>query len=188
MNPLERDLEEVLLTEAQISARIAEIGAHISQDYRDGDLVLIGILRGGLLFLGDLTRAIHKPHAFDMVAASSYAGTAASRGYVAITKDVNMNLDGKDVIVIEDIYDSGRTLSLVRDLIKAHNPRSVELFALLSKNVPHRDKPCDLRYTGFTIPDKFVVGYGLDYREHYRNLRMIGVLKPSVYAHEAAAK
>ncbi len=179
---LEDDLESVLLTEEQISRRVAELGARISQDYAGRDLVLIGILRGALLFLSDLTRAITIPHAFDLVGASSYRGGTASSGFLRITKDVDSNLEGRDALIIEDIYDSGKTFAVVRDLIQVHKPRSVELCAILRKQVPHREMELDVKYIGFDIPDKFVVGYGLDYQEHYRNLRMVGVLSPSVYA------
>ncbi|MDX2176865.1 MAG: hypoxanthine phosphoribosyltransferase [Candidatus Sumerlaeia bacterium] len=175
------DLEEVLLDERAIATRVAEMGAQISADYYDKDLVLIGILRGAVVFLSDLTRAIPIPHSLDMMGASSYGKSTVSQGFVRITNDVSMDLENKDVLVIEDIYDSGRTLAVVRDMVQAHKPRSIELCAFLWKEVGNRAANLDVKYHGFRIPDKFVVGYGLDYSEHYRNLPVVGVLKPEVY-------
>jgi len=182
MRRLEDDLEKVLLTEEELAIRVRELGAQITEDYRGRDLVLIGILRGALMFLSDLTRAISLPHAFDLVGASSYHGGTASKGFVRISKDVDMNLEGRDALIIEDIYDTGRTFSVIRDLVRVHNPRSIELCAILRKEVPSRTVELDVKYIGFDIPNEFVVGYGLDYEERYRNLRMVGVLKPEIYA------
>lgn len=182
MTRLEDDLERVLLTEEQIALRVREMGAEIARDYAGRQLVLIGILRGALMFLSDLTRAIQIPHAFDMVGASSYHGGTASKGFVRITKDVDMSLEGRDALIIEDIYDTGRTFAVIRDLVKVHNPRSIELCAILRKEVPKRAAELDVKYVGFDIPNEFVVGYGLDYQEKYRNLRMVGVLKPAIYS------
>lgn len=181
-SPLEQDLEEILFPATQIQKRVAELGAAIAADYVGRDLVLIGILRGAVVFMSDLTRAIPIPHAFDMMGASSYGKSTVSQGFVRITNDVSMDLAGKDVVVIEDIYDSGRTLAVVRDMVRAHKPASIELCAFLSKEVASRAAPMSVKYVGFNIPDKFVVGYGLDYAERYRNLPMVGVLKPSVYS------
>ncbi len=175
------DIEKVLYSAAQIRECVVELGARISVDYKGKDLVLVGILRGALVFLSDLSRAIEIPHSFDMVGASSYGSATASSGRVQITKDVEVNLRGKHVVVIEDIYDSGRTLAAIRDLLYVHRPASIELCALLYKRKSERARELPIRYSGFEIPDKFVVGYGLDYSEMYRHLPYIGVLKRQVY-------
>ncbi|MBI1290136.1 hypoxanthine phosphoribosyltransferase [bacterium] len=175
------DLEEILFTEKQIGERVKEMGAAISADYKGKPLVLVGILRGALVFLSDLSRSIDIPHSFDMVGASSYGSATSSSGRVQITKDVEINLRGKHVVVCEDIYDSGRTLAAIRDLLKVHHPESVEVAALLYKKVARRAANVDIKYQGFDLDDKFVVGYGLDYAEIYRNLPYIGVLSPRIY-------
>jgi hypoxanthine phosphoribosyltransferase len=174
------DLSRVLLTPAQIQARIAEVGAEISRDYAGRDLMLVSILKGGVVFLADLTRAITIPHGFDLVGAASYGTSIKSSGQVTITKDVDTNLLRRDVLVIEDIYDTGRTLKVVCDLLRLHNPRSLEICALLVKTKP-RECEVTVRYRGFEIPDEFVVGYGLDYAERYRNLPCVGVLRPEIH-------
>lgn len=185
VNPQELDLERVLYSEEQLRERVLELGEEIARDYAGKDLVLVGILRGGLVFLSDLTRAIAIPHSFDMVGASSYGKATTSSGRVQITKDVEVNLREKHVIIIEDIYDSGRTLMAIRDLLRVHRPTSIEVCALLWKNVRPRISDIDIKYIGFRVEDEFVVGYGLDYAEMYRNLRCIGVLKPEVYRRPA---
>lgn len=177
---LMRDLARVLLTPEQIAERTAALGAEISRDYAGRDLMLVSILKGGIVFLADLTRHITIPHGFDLVGAASYGTSIRSSGQVTITKDVDVNLLRRDVLVIEDIYDTGRTLKVVCDLLRLHHPRSLEVCALLHKIKP-RDFEVPLRYVGFEIPDEFVVGYGLDYAERYRNLPCIGVLKPELY-------
>ena len=173
------DIERILYTEEQIRERIGELGRQISADYQGKDLVLISILKGGILFLADLTRAITIPHAFDLMGASSYKGTNSS-GKVIITKDTELALEGKHILLVEDILDTGRTLSVIIELLKIQDPASVEICCLLHKQ-RERKLSVPLRYTGFEIPDEFVVGYGLDYNEHYRNLSSIGVLKPEIY-------
>lgn len=178
---LHDDIEETLFTQEEIRAKVAEVGAQISKDYKGKDLVLVGILRGGLVFLSDLSRAIDVPHSFDMVGASSYGTATSSSGRVQITKDVEVNLRDKHVIICEDIYDSGRTLAAVRDLLRVHHPASIEVSAFLYKKVKKRAAKMDIKYVGFDLPDKFVVGYGLDFAEYYRNLPYIGVLRRRVY-------
>jgi hypoxanthine phosphoribosyltransferase len=178
---LHPDIEEVLFSEKQIATRVREMGEEISADYEGKPLVLVGILRGALVFLSDLSRAITVPHSFDMVGASSYGNATSSSGRVQITKDVEVNLRGKHVLICEDIYDSGRTLSAIRDLLRVHHPESIEVAAFLYKKVKKRAAKVDIKYQGFDLPDKFVVGYGLDYSEFYRNLPYIGVLNPRVY-------
>jgi hypoxanthine phosphoribosyltransferase len=178
---LQEDIEEVLFAEDKIRGRVKEMGEEISRDYAGKDLVLVGILRGGLVFLSDLSRAITIPHSFDMVGASSYGTATSSSGRVQITKDVEVNLRGKYVIICEDIYDSGRTLAAVRDLLRVHHPAGIEVASFLYKDVKQRAAKVDIKYRGFDLPDKFVVGYGLDYAEYYRNLPYIGVLRRRVY-------
>lgn len=175
------DIEEVLYTREEISERVRKIGEKISRDYQGKPLVLVGILRGALIFLSDLTRNVTIEHSFDMVGASSYGASTSSSGRVQITKDVEVNLRDKHVVIIEDIYDSGRTLAAIRDLLRVHHPASIEVAALLYKKVKKRITEVDIKYVGFEITDKFVVGYGLDYSEVYRNLPYIGVLKRRVY-------
>lgn len=178
---LDRDIVEVLFTEEQILKRVRALGRQITRDYRGRELVLVGILRGALTFLSDLSRSITIPHSFDMVGASSYGTSTASSGRVQITKDVEVDLRGKDVLIIEDIYDSGRTLAAIRDLLRVHHPDSITMATLLHKKVERRAAELDIKYVGFSLDDRFVVGYGLDFAEYYRNLPYIGVLSPRVY-------
>ena len=176
------DIKEILLTRETLQKKIDELAQRISEDYRDGDLVLVSILKGGLILLADLSRALSIDHAFDMVGAMSYGSSMSSSGNVIITKDIDIEVGGKDVLLIEDIYDTGRTLNAVKDLIALHSPRSIEVCVLINKEKPNRPMGVPLKYVGFTIPDVFVVGYGLDYAEKYRNLDFVGILKESVYS------
>jgi len=176
------DLEYVLLPEDKILQRVSEIASDIVRDYQETNPVLIGILKGGIIFLSDLTRHISIPHSYDIVGASSYGSRTSSSGQVIITKDVEISLRNRDVLLIEDIYDSGATLKVVKDLLLVHSPRSLEICALLWKEKKNRAYDIPIKYIGFTIPDVFVVGYGLDYNEKYRNLRCIGVLKKEFYS------
>jgi hypoxanthine phosphoribosyltransferase len=175
-----KDLERVLISEAQLKKRVAELGSEISRDFQGKPLILISILKGGIVFLADLTRAITIPHAFDLMGASSYKGGARSSGKVIITKDAELDVRNHHVLLVEDILDTGHTLNVIIELLKIQEPTSVEICCLLNKTRT-RDVDIPLRYTGFDIPDEFVVGYGLDYNEHYRNLSCVGVLKPEVY-------
>ncbi len=181
-NPLDSHLTRVLYSKEAIRKRIQELGREITDDYKDKNLVLVGILRGALVFLSDLTRAIDLPHSWDMCGASSYGSSTASSGHVQITKDVEVDLRDKDVIVVEDIYDSGRTLRAICDLVRVHQPATIEVAALLFKDKSDRASEVFVKYRGFTIPDEFVVGYGLDYNEYYRNLECIGILDPKIYS------
>jgi hypoxanthine phosphoribosyltransferase len=180
-NELFPDISRVLYNSADISSRVAELGSQISADYRGCNLVLVSILKGGIIFLGDLMRSITIPHAFDLIGASSYKGSTSTSGKVIITKDVTLDLRGKHVLVVEDILDTGHTLNVVIELLKIQEPASVDVCCLLNKS-RERAHNIPLKYTGFAIPDEFVVGYGLDYKELYRNLRCIAVLKPEVYS------
>jgi hypoxanthine phosphoribosyltransferase len=174
------DVERVLLSEEQLAARILEIGAEITADYAGKEILMIGVLRGAVVFMADLARAIKVPVAIDFMAVSSYGAGTSSSGVVRILKDLDENVEGKHVLVVEDIIDSGLTLNYLVDNLKSRQPASIKICTLLNK--PDRRKvDVDIAYNGFTIPDHFVIGYGLDYAEKYRNLPFIGVLKPEIY-------
>lgn len=179
-NCMEKDIERVLLTEEQLKARVAELGAQISADYAGKEPVLVSVLRGSYIFMADLTRAIDCMCQVDFMAVSSYGSGTASSGQVNILKDLSDSIEGKDIIVVEDILDSGNTLYYLLQVLQARHPASIKLCTLLDKP-SRRVKPIQADYSGFEVPDAFVVGYGLDYDERYRNLPYIGVLKPCVY-------
>src|SRR5580704_13183039 len=166
-----------LLSEDQIRERIREMGAQIDADYPEGTLFLICILKGACYFLADLSRAIERDTFIDFMGISSYGRGKTSSGEVKITKDLDISIEGADVLIIEDIIDSGVTLSYLTALLKTRKPRSVRVATLLDKP-ERRTRPVDVAYVGFQIPDEFVVGYGLDYAEKYRNLRDVCVLEP----------
>lgn len=168
----------VYISESEIKKRIAEIGRQITDDYRETKrpLILIGILKGSVVFMSDLMRCIELPLTIDFMAASSYGKSTTSRGNVKILKDLNTDIQNADVIVVEDILDSGYTLSKVMELLKLRRPHSIKLCTLLNKPERHV-VPINLDYCGFTIEDKFVVGLGLDYDEKYRNLPYVGILE-----------
>jgi hypoxanthine phosphoribosyltransferase len=166
-----------LLSDEQIQKRILEMGAQISADYPDGTLFLICILKGACYFLADLSRAIKRDTFIDFMGISSYGRGKTSSGEVKITKDLDISLEGADVLIVEDIIDSGVTLSYLTGLLNQRKPKSIRIAALLDKP-ERRLRPVDVAYVGFSIPDEFVVGYGLDYGEKYRNLRDICVLEP----------
>ena len=175
------DIREVLLTKEEIEEVVKELGKKITEDYRDKNLFLITVLKGAVVFLGDLMRAIEMPCEIEFMVLSSYGAGTTSTGSVKIVKDIDLPLEGKDVLIDEDIQDTGYTLSFLLDLLKGRNPNSIEICTLLDK--PDRRKvEISAKYTGRKIPDEFVVGYGLDYDEKYRNLPFIGVLKPEVYS------
>ena len=177
---LEQDIERVLFTEQELKDRVAELAAQIDRDYAGKEPMLISVLRGSFIFMADLARAIHLPCTVDFMAVSSYGSGTTSSGQVKITKDLSESIEGRDIIVVEDILDSGNTLSYLFQLLQARHPASVRLCTLLDKP-SRRTKPITADYTGFTVDDLFVVGYGLDYAEKYRNLPYIGILKPAVY-------
>ena len=177
---LEQDIDRVLFTEEQLQARVAEIAAQIDRDYAGKQPLLVSVLRGSFVFMADLVRRITLPCTVDFMAVSSYGSGTTSSGQVKIVKDLSEQIEGKDVIVVEDILDSGNTLSYLLKLLEARHPASIRLCTLLDKP-ERRTKPVAVQYSGFTIPDEFVVGYGLDYDEKYRNLPYIGILKPRVY-------
>lgn len=177
---LEQDIERVLFTEQELKDRVAQIAAQIDQDYAGKEPMLISVLRGSFIFMADLARSITLPCTVDFMAVSSYGAGTTSSGQVKITKDLSESIEGRDIIVVEDILDSGNTLSYLFQLLQARHPASVRLCTLLDKP-SRRTKPITADYTGFAVEDLFVVGYGLDYAEKYRNLPYIGVLKPAVY-------
>lgn len=174
------DAREILITEQQITSRVAELGRQISRDYAGREILVVGILKGAVLFLADLVRHIDVPVCLDFMAVSSYGATTASSGVVQIIKDLEQSIEGRHVLIVEDIVDTGLTLKYLRDNLATRRPASLRICTLLDK--PGRRKvPVEVDYNGFVIPDEFVVGYGLDYAERYRNLREILVLKPEVY-------
>jgi hypoxanthine phosphoribosyltransferase len=173
------DVEKVLFSEEQLKQRISEMGAEITEDYAGKEILMIGVLRGAVLFMGDLARAVKVPVALDFMAVSSYVGTNSS-GVVRILKDLDEDIKDKHVLVVEDIIDSGLTLKYLLENLKSRNPASIKLCTLLNK--PERRKvDVHIDYNGYDVPDYFVIGYGLDYNERYRNLPFIGILKPDVY-------
>ena len=176
---LEKNIEKVLLTEDQLEQRIKELGAEITRDYQGKELVLAAVLRGSYVFMADLTRAIDLPLTVDFMAVSSYGAGTVSSGQVEIKKDLSDPIEGKNLLIIEDILDSGNTLYYLMDVLSARHPASIRICTLLDKP-ERRVKPIKADYAGFVIPDAFVVGYGLDYAEKYRNLPYVGVLKPEV--------
>lgn len=180
---LEQDIARVLFTEEQLQARVAELADQINRDYAGKAPVLVSVLRGSFVFMADLVRRITLPCTVDFMAVSSYGSGTTSSGQVKIVKDLSEQIEGKDVLVVEDILDSGNTLSYLLKLLEARHPTSIRLCTLLDKP-ERRTKPVAVQYCGFTIPDEFVVGYGLDYDEKYRNLPYIGILKPRVYGGE----
>jgi len=175
------DIAEILVNEAAIRAKVAELGAQVTRDYTGRDLVLVSILKGALPFLADLMRQIPLPLSLDFMEVSSYGDATSSSGVVRILKDLAKPIEGRHVLIVEDILDTGHTLSYVIEHLRGQHPSSLGLCALLDKPA-RRVVPIQVDYKGFEIPDKFVVGYGLDFAERYRNLPFIGVLKPEVYA------
>lgn len=174
------DIAEILVDADAIAAKVATLGARIADDYRGKDLALVSILKGSLPFLADLMRRIEIPLSVDFMEVSSYGATTESSGVVRIVKDIANSVEGRDVLVVEDIVDTGNTLAFVLAHLRSQRPASVRLCTLLDKPA-RRIVPIEIDYRGFEIPDKFVVGYGLDFAERYRNLPFIGVLRPEVY-------
>lgn len=177
---MNEDIEEILISEERILSKVQELGMQITRDYQGKNLLLLGTLKGAVPFIADLARAIHLPLELDYMAVASYGNSTQSSGIVRIIKDLEGPIDHKHILVVEDIIDSGLTLHYLVDLIKRRNPLSLRLCSLLNKE-RERIRNVELDYLGFTIPDKFVVGYGLDYAQCYRNLPYIGILKPAVY-------
>ena len=177
---MRNDIEKVLISEKELEASVAEIGRRISEDFRDKDPIFVGVLKGCFIFMADLMRHVDIKCSMDFMAVSSYSGTS-STGAVKIIKDLNQDIEGKDIILVEDILDSGVTLHYLTEYLSVRKPATITIATLMDK--PSRRKaPVFARYSGFEIPDAFVVGYGLDYDERYRNLPYIGILKESVYS------
>ena len=175
------DIREVLLSKEELENIVKELGRKITEDYKGKNLFLITVLKGASIFMADLMRAIDLPCEIEFMVLSSYGSGTTSTGSVKIVKDIDLPLEGKDVLIVEDILDTGFTLDFLFNLLQKRNPNSVEICTLLDK--PDRRKvQVEAKYTGREIPDEFVVGYGLDYDEKYRNLPFIGVLKPEVYS------
>jgi len=180
MNNMIDDVERMLFSEKELRARVAQLGAEITRDYEGRRPVLVGILRGSFIFMADLARQIDLPVTVDFMSVSSYGAGTASSGQVEIKKDLSGTVEGRDLLIVEDILDSGNTLYYLHNMLLARHPASIRVCVLLDKP-ERRVREINADYRGFTIPDAFVVGYGLDYDEKYRNLPYIGVLKPSVY-------
>jgi hypoxanthine phosphoribosyltransferase len=180
MSILEHDIQEVLFSKEQLEQRVAELAEQINRDYEGKQILLVSVLRGSFVFMADLARKITLPCLVDFMSVSSYGKGTTSSGQVQITKDLSEDISGMHVIVVEDILDSGNTLSYLLRLLEQRHPASIRLCTLLDKP-DRRVKQVEVHYCGFSIPDAFVVGYGLDYAELYRNLPYIGILKPEVY-------
>jgi hypoxanthine phosphoribosyltransferase len=176
---VEAGVGEILIDEEALQSRITELGAEISADYEGRDLLLVGVLKGAVFFMADLMRRLTVPCEIDFMAISSYGAATNSSGVVRILKDLDINIADRDVLVVEDIVDSGLTLSYLRRTLLARKPATLEICALLTKP-ERREIDVPLRYVGFEIPNRFVIGYGLDFAERYRNLRYIGVLHPDL--------
>lgn len=182
MADLEKDIAKILVSREQLTKRVQELGQAISHDYAGKDLLLICILKGAFIFLGDLSRAIRIPHAVEFMAISSYGGTRTeSSGVVRINMDLNVSIEKRNVLIVEDIVDTGHTLSYIIENLSTRDPASLKICALLNK-ASRREVEVAMGYVGFDIPNEFVVGYGLDYNETYRNLPFIGVLKKELYS------
>ena len=177
---MENDIREILFTEEEIRQIVQDMGAKISRDYEGKNLLMVSVLKGSVVFMADLMRAVTVPCRIDFMSVSSYGSGVKTSGVVKIIKDLDIPLSGYDVLIVEDILDSGMTLSYLLEILKARGPRSIRLCTLFDK--PDRRKAdVTADYTGAVVPDEFVVGYGLDYDEKYRNLPYLGILKPEVY-------
>lgn len=181
LTDVQDDLTEILITEEQIRSRIAELARQVESHYAGKDVLLIGVLKGAVMVMADLSRELRIPVTMDWMAVSSYGSGTQSSGVVRILKDLDTDLSGKTVLIVEDIIDSGLTLSWLLSNLRSRGPESIEIFTLLRKPDAARVE-IDVKYVGFDIPNQFVVGYGLDYDERYRTLRGVGILAPAVYS------
>ncbi|UCC55005.1 MAG: hypoxanthine phosphoribosyltransferase [Anaerolineaceae bacterium] len=183
LRKLEDDVDHIMIDEKSVQTRVQELAQQIESDYAEmGDLLLVCVLKGGYMFLSDLSRALKRPHELDFMAISSYGAGTQSSGAVQIIMDLKAPIEGRHVLIVEDIIDSGRTLQYMRRSLLARGPGSLRICSLLSKPA-RREIEVPVDYMGFEIPDEFVVGYGLDFAEEYRNLPYIAVLKPAVFEH-----
>ena len=183
MNPLMQDVARTLISEEELQRRIAELGREISEDYEGLEPLLVCVLKGGYVFLADLTRHLTIRHEIDFMAVSSYGDSTLSSGVVRILKDLESDISGRHVLLVEDIIDTGHTLAYLLENLRVRQPASLNVCSLLNKPA-RREVDLEIAYQGFVIPNEFVVGYGLDYGESYRNLRFVAVLKPEVYAND----
>ena len=178
---MEKDIAKILITEEEIQAKIRELGEILTEEYKDKNPIIVGVLKGVVVFYADMVRRIQVPCQMDFMWISSYEGTGSS-GSVVVKRDISTDIKGRHVLILEDIFDTGNSLSFVRDYLLTKEPASLKICTLLDK--PSRRKPgitLEADYVGFTVPNAFVVGYGLDYNEYYRNLPYVGVLKPEAY-------
>lgn len=175
-----RDIERVMYSQEEILAKVSELGAQISKDYEGKEPIFVGVLKGCFVFMADLMRTVDLPCQIDFMAVSSYGNGTTSSGNVQITKDLSYDISGRDVLIVEDILDSGVTLNYLIGYLGNRNPNSIKIVTLFDKPA-RRKAPIQADYFGFEVPDAFVVGYGLDYAEKYRNLPYIGILKPEIY-------
>lgn len=179
-NIMLKDIDRILLSKEELDEAVKRLGSQISEDYRERNLLLVSVLKGSVVFMADLMRAIDIPCRIDFMCVSSYGSGTKTSGTVRILKDLDIDIEGYDLLLVEDILDSGKTLSYITEILLARNPKSIRICTLLDKP-DRRQVDLTAEYTGYTIPDEFVVGYGLDYDEKYRNLPFVGVLKRSVY-------
>ena len=175
------DIEQVLISEGELAGRVCSLADELRPLYEGLDLIVVGVLKGAIMFMTDLSRELRLPLEMDFMAVSSYGNAAQSSGVVRINKDLDSSIEGRNVLLVEDIVDSGNTLRYLVENLRSRNPASLRVCALLDKQVP-RKADVEVEFVGFKIPDQFVVGYGLDFAEHYRNLPYIGVLKASIYS------
>lgn len=178
---MEKDIEKVLVSQEEITKIVSDLGARISEDYKDKNLLMVSVLKGSVVFMADLMRAVTIPCRIDFMAVSNYGSGTKPSGVVKIIKDLDLNLEGYDLLVVEDILDSGKTLEYLLKVLKQRNPASIKICTFLDKP-ERRQVNLFADYSGTTVPDEFVVGYGLDYDEKYRNLPYVGALKRSVYS------
>ena len=177
---MKQDIKEILFSEEVLTKRIKELAEEISTDYKGKDLLVVGILKGSVIFAAELIKNISTPCEIDFMAVSSYGNSTETSGIVRILKDLDNNIEGKDILIVEDIVDTGVTLAYLLKYLKAGKANSIEIVALLNKPA-RRTSDLDVKYIGFEVPDGFIVGYGIDYAEKYRNLPFIGILKPEIY-------
>jgi hypoxanthine phosphoribosyltransferase len=178
---MHKDVETIFASQEQLQQRVADLGRQITRDYAGKEPIFVGVLKGCFIFMADLVRACDIPCTVDFMVVSSYGSGTVSTGAVKIEKDLSQNIEGRDIIIVEDILDSGNTLSYLREYMEAQKPASIRIVTLMDKP-ERRTADVTADYVGFTIPDAFVVGYGLDYDQRYRNLPYIGVLKPEIYS------
>lgn len=177
---MKEDIKEILFSEEVLTKRIKELADEVSEDYKGKDLLVVGILKGSVIFAAELIKNISTPCEIDFMAVSSYGNSTETSGIVRILKDLDNSIEGKDILIVEDIVDTGVTLAYLLKYLKARKANSIEIVALLNKPA-RRTSDLDVKYIGFEVPDGFIVGYGIDYAEKYRNLPYIGILKPEVY-------